>query len=545
MGRSEPPGEEPDHALDTARMALNRRDRSLSARSVITFWQLLAALFIALAVWRLIAVAPDTVAFIARGAFWFLFSAFVVMRLFAAAASMSRPAAGRPGWQGELPVYTLLCPLHREAASVPRLIAALDALDYPADRRDVKLIVEADDADTIAAISAHRLPHGFDVVHVPPARPRTKPKALNYAMASARGAFIAVFDAEDAPHPRQLRAALDEFARGGERLGAVQSPLIIDNAEASWIASQFAAEYAIQFRGILPLLAHVKAPLPLGGAGNHFRREALEDACGWDPFNVTEDADLAYRLARRGWALGVIDTPTYEEAPAELGAWLRQRSRWIKGHLQTWLVLMRNPWRTAREMGLRGFLWMQLVLGGGLIAACAHAPLLALLLLNGVAPQVAQVSAADWILVIVGYATAALAAVFAAFLERDRHLALSALTMPLYWPLSTLAALIAAVELILLPHYWAKTAHGLTRRSTPSGPMTLPVTLSILAASVAIFAFGSWKAVQPPPVFKVWRVPWRYVVLTAGIVGLLMLVHLVNIAGFDTGSQNMGRPRLP
>lgn len=470
MRASEPSGGTPDDALDAARLALNRRDRSLSARSVFGGWQLLVGLLIGVGLWRFAGAAPELAAVVARASFWALFSAFVIMRLFAAAASMSREAPHDAGWQGALPVYTVLCPLHREVASVPGLIAAVAALDYPADKRDVKLVVEAGDAPTIAAIGAQTLPQGFEVVHVPPAQPRTKPKALNYAMASARGDFVAVFDAEDAPHPMQLRAALDAFARGGERLGAVQSPLIVDNADASWIASQFAAEYAIQFRGILPLLAHLRAPLPLGGAGNHFRREALDDAERWDPFNVTEDADLAYRLARRGWTLGVIDLPTYEEAPAELGAWLRQRSRWIKGHLQTWLVLMRNPVRTAREMGLGGFLWMQLVLGGGLIAACAHAPLLGWLLLNAVAPQVAQVSPTDWALVIFGYATASLAAVFAAFIERDRRLALSALTMPLYWPLSTLAALMAIVELLFLPHYWAKTAHGLTRRRTPAGP---------------------------------------------------------------------------
>jgi cellulose synthase/poly-beta-1,6-N-acetylglucosamine synthase-like glycosyltransferase len=397
-----------------------------------------------------------------------VFGAFVVMRLFAAGASLSRGPATASGWRGPAPVYTLLCPLHREAASVPALIAALERLDYPVDKRDVKLVVEADDAGTIAAIEAQTLPIGFELVRVPPASPRTKPKALNYALAGARGEFVAVFDAEDTPQPDQLRAALDAFA-ADPRLGAVQSPLLVDNAEASWIASQFAAEYAIQFRGILPLLAHVRAPLPLGGAGNHFRRKALEDAGGWDPFNVTEDADLAYRLARRGWRLGVIDAPTWEEAPAALGPWLRQRSRWIKGHLQTWLVLMRNPWRTAHEMGLGGFLWMQLVLGGGLVAACAHAPLFALLLLNAVAPDIAQVSGADWALVIFGYATAALAALFAAAIQRDPRLALSALTMPFYWPLSTFAALLAMVELIVSPHYWAKTEHGLTPRGMRQG----------------------------------------------------------------------------
>lgn len=201
------------------------------------------------------------------------------------------------------------------------------------------------------------------------------------------------------------------------------------------------------------------------------KKRAHANTCQNGPklLNVTEDADLAYRLARRRWRLGVIDPPTWEEAPATLGPWLRQRSRWIKGHLQTWLVLMRNPLRTAREMGLGAFLWMQLVLGGGLVAACAHAPLLAWLLFNLAAPATAQVSATDWALVIFGYATASLAALFAAVIQRDARLALSALTMPFYWPLSTLAALMAVLELLVLPHYWAKTAHGLTRRRTP-GP---------------------------------------------------------------------------
>jgi cellulose synthase/poly-beta-1,6-N-acetylglucosamine synthase-like glycosyltransferase len=417
--------------------------------------------------WRAFALAPAA-AFAAARFVWFAaFGAAVVLRLFAAAATMMRDRPRTPGWQDDLPVYTLLCPLHREAAVAPRLVAALARLDYPTDRRDVKLIIEADDHETRAALDAIDLPAGFSVVETPPAAPRTKPKALNYALAAARGDFIAVYDAEDYPHPRQIRAALDAFAHDA-RLGAVQAPLLVDNAASSWIASQFAAEYAVQFLGILPLLAHIGAPLPLGGASNHFRRAALDDAGGWDPFNVTEDADLAYRLARRGWRLGVIDPPTWEEAPARFGPWFRQRTRWIKGHLQTWLVLMRNPFRTARDLGFGGFLWMQLVLGGGLLAALAHLPLLAWLLMAAVAPNIARVTPLDWVLVIAGYVVAALAAAFAAALERNPRLALSVLTMPFYWPLATLAAAVASLEILVRPHYWAKTEHGLTTRETPS-----------------------------------------------------------------------------
>lgn len=189
----------------------------------------------------------------------------------------------------------------------------------------------------------------------------------------------------------------------------------------------------------------------------------------FDPklLNVTEDADLGYRLARAGWGLDTIAPPTWEEAPARFGPWLRQRTRWIKGHFQTWLVLMRNPVRTAGDLGLCGFLWMQLVLGGGLVAACAHAPLLALLVAAALAPGLVTPPPLDWVLVIFGYATASLGALFAAAIGRDRRLALSALTMPLYWPLASLAALAALVEIVVRPHYWAKTDHGRTPRHTP------------------------------------------------------------------------------
>jgi len=457
-----------DTNLEQARLGLHRRAPAMSARRVVRVSQLVAFAAIGGAIWYGLRHAPDVIGAGAHGIAFALFTSAVVLRLFAAAASMLPADDAVARWEGPLPVYTILCPLYREAQSVPALIAALRRLDYAADKLDVKFIVEADDGATLSALLAEALLPGFEVVLVPTASPRTKPKALNYALAKARGDFVAVYDAEDAPHPSQLRAALDAFAAGGERLGAVQAPLLIDNADSSWLASQFAAEYAIQFRGILPLLAHLGAPFPLGGASNHFRRAALEAAGGWDPFNVTEDADLAYRLARHGWRLGVIAPPTWEEAPARFGPWLKQRSRWIKGHMQTWLVLMRNPVRTARELGLGGFLWMQLVLGGGLVAACAHAPLLALLVAATALPDVVTIPPVDWVLVIFGYATASLGALFAAVLERNRRLALSALTMPFYWPLSSIAALWAVVEIVVRPHYWAKTDHGRTRRNTPT-----------------------------------------------------------------------------
>jgi cellulose synthase/poly-beta-1,6-N-acetylglucosamine synthase-like glycosyltransferase len=462
MERAEPGASA--RALDAATRALERLTPDYSARRRMTFVQggLSAAFVFLLAAG--FKAAPALMLRAIEGAAFVFFAALTAFRLAAAAASLAPPEpAPAKRWTGPLPIYTILCPLYREARVLPDLAARLARLAYPAEKLDVKIVLEADDTDTIAAANAIAWPAHVELIVVPPGRPRTKPKALNYALAFARGAFVTVYDAEDAPHPGQLRAALDAFAAGGEDLGCVQAPLLFDNGAASWLTGQFAAEYAVQFGEVLPLLARLGLPLMLGGTSNHFRAHALTSAGGWDPFNVTEDADIGYRLAREGWRLGVIAPPTWEEAPAKLGAWLRQRTRWIKGHIQSWLVLMRDPGRTLRELGLAGFAAMQLILGGAVLASLLHGPLLALLAFAALRTPV-WLGWPSWALAICGYVVAIYNILAAAAATRNWRMALTALTMPLYWPLLTLAALTAIFELVFRPHYWAKTEHGLTQR---------------------------------------------------------------------------------
>jgi cellulose synthase/poly-beta-1,6-N-acetylglucosamine synthase-like glycosyltransferase len=185
--------------------------------------------------------------------------------------------------------------------------------------------------------------------------------------------------------------------------------------------------------------------------------------------NVTEDADLGYRLARDGYHSDVIGPPTCEEAPVTFGAWINQRTRWIKGHMQTWLVLMRDPVRTAREMGLAAFASMQIIFATGLLAAFAHGPL-AFILLTAMLSPYDLLSAADFTLAIVGYCVALFAALTACALSGSLSHARAAFTMPLYWPLASLAAYRALLELIFRPHHWAKTAHGVSLRDQPNFP---------------------------------------------------------------------------
>jgi cellulose synthase/poly-beta-1,6-N-acetylglucosamine synthase-like glycosyltransferase len=374
-----------------------------------------------------------------------------------------------------LPIYSIVVALYREAAAVKDLVAALRALNYPAEKLDIKLALERDDDETIAAVARLHLGPPFEIVMAPRVGPRTKPKALNAALAFVRGSFVAVYDAEDRPEPDQLRLALEAFVAGDPRLACVQARLTIDNAADSWLTRMFTAEYAGLFDVFLPGLAAWRLPLPLGGSSNHFRTSVLRQVGAWDPYNVTEDADLGMRLARFGYRTAVIPSTTYEEAPVHLGPWLRQRTRWLKGWMQTWLVHMRTPRRLARELGLPGFAVFQLLVGGTVLAALVHS-LFALQLAWGLAVAAHDDDATGPLLLglygitlLAGYLISAALALIGLARRRLLDCAWALLLMPVYWLLLSLAAWRALFQLMRAPYRWEKTEHGLARTSRLAG----------------------------------------------------------------------------
>jgi cellulose synthase/poly-beta-1,6-N-acetylglucosamine synthase-like glycosyltransferase len=374
----------------------------------------------------------------------------------------------------ELPVYTIIVALYDEAEAVEGLIAALRRLDYPPEKLDIKLVLEPDDGRTRAALDRLGLGPPFEIVLAPDAGPRTKPKALNAALALARGTFTAVFDAEDRPAPDQLHRALDVFLVEGEATACVQARLTIDNTRDGWLARLFTAEYAGLFDVLLPGLAQRRLPLPLGGSSNHFRTAALREVGGWDAYNVTEDADLGMRLARFGYRAAVIESTTYEEAPARLAAWLRQRTRWFKGWMQTWAVHMREPVKLARALGWSGFATFQLVVGGTVLAALVY-PMFIAMLIYGIAtgrlmPDMADRTATLFFglfgaTLASGYLTSATLGLIGLARRRLLRQAWVLLLMPLHWLLLSLAAWRALYQFVRDPHRWEKTAHGLARTS--------------------------------------------------------------------------------
>ncbi len=443
-------------------LAASRPD--LSAKSGLTIVQCAIGWASVIAFAWFLFTATDATLTVSVFSLVVLFGIIIALRLCAAIRALRQGPTAKPVrvHDSQLPTLTLLIPLLREGPDVVKeLIAAIGRLDYPVGKFDVKVLVEADDVATINAVLECNPPPWFEVIPVPPGEPRTKPKALNYGLANARGAIIAVFDAEDRPDPGQPRAAMAAFQSGGGKLAVVQAPLLIHNGKDGWLARQFEVEYAIHFRVWLPFLAALKLPLALGGTSNYFRKQALIDAGGWDAWNVTEDADIGLRLARMGHSTQTITSPTYEEAPARLRSWMKQRTRWMKGHLQTWLVLMRKPFTAASEIGLIRFIGLQLTFGVSLIASIMHLPLFI-----WIAWCIFQLHSFEWwhaALCIIGYAGVVIAA-FAAQANHARWFTL--LTLPLYWPLQSIAMLFAFVEMKRKPHYWAKTHHG--AKSPPS-----------------------------------------------------------------------------
>ena len=342
------------------------------------------------------------------------------------------------------------------------------------EKLDIKLVLEADDQETREAIAQLHLRPPFEIIIAPDTGPRTKPKALNAALPFVRGAFVAVYDAEDRPEPDQLRLALEAFVASDERLACVQARLTIDNSDDTWLTRLFTAEYASLFDVFLPGLAAWRLPLPLGGSSNHFRTWVLRRIWAWDPYNVTEDADLGMRLARFGYRTAVIHSSTYEEAPSRIGPWLRQRTRWFKGWIQTWLVHMRAPRRLAGELGLPGFAAFQLLAGGTVVAALVHSLFAIELLWACVAAVLSDAEAPRFLgfhaaTLLTGYAISAALGMIGLARWRLLNCAWALLLMPVYWLLLSAAAWRALFQFVLDPYRWEKTEHGLARTSRLAG----------------------------------------------------------------------------
>ncbi|MCK0439353.1 glycosyltransferase [Gordonia alkaliphila] len=372
-----------------------------------------------------------------------------------------------------LPTYTVLVPAYGEPEVIGDLIAHMRALEYPQEKIQVLLLLEADDTPTIEAARSMGEDPIVTVVLVPPAEPRTKPKACNYGMAFATGEIITIYDAEDEPDPLQLRRVAAAFEDADDDVVCVQGKLSFHNATDNLLTRWFTADYGIWFGTLLPGIMASRSPIPLGGTSNHFRRTLLDEIGAWDPHNVTEDADLGIRIAARGYRTEVIDSVTIEEANVDGINWIRQRSRWYKGYMQTWLVHMRHPLQLWRTLGAVQVYRFTMLLAGTPLIACVNMAfwLILVIWISGEPTAIAALFPGPvyylaLISLVIGNSAMIYMNIVAIREERRPELFWSALIVPFYWVLMSIAAIKGMWQLITSPSYWEKTVHGLTSSST-------------------------------------------------------------------------------
>ncbi len=403
----------------------------------------------------------------------YIFASTYRLRLFLIGLKLARisvePAQENKISDKMLPTYTVLVPLFKEAMMIRNLKQALLALDYPLAKIQILLIVEEEDPTTSYAIDAEGFPSHFRKITVPFTFPQTKAKACNYALQFATGEFITIFDAEDKPHPLQLKTVIQEFTNSRPDVACIQCRLCFYNASENWLTKMFALEYATLFNYTLPAVATLFYPVPLGGTSNHLKTHILRLLGGWDSYNVTEDAALGLKIALAGFKTIIINSYTKEEAPITVSAWIKQRSRWIKGYLQTYLVFIRHPIFLFQKYKIGGFIFFNyfIFLSPFLLIMAPLTIYLSISIVNeyddlGLSNHIALLKYLG--IFNLGYGFMQL--IFIAYkVKKPKIISIRWLcwTYPFYFYLHVMAAILAVYKLTVEPHRWDKTEHGVTK----------------------------------------------------------------------------------
>lgn len=406
----------------------------------------------------------------------FLYFADLIFNLYLIYRSFSKPAeiliteddiSRATNW----PSYTVLCPLYKEWQVLPQFVTAMSRLDYPKDKLQVMLLLEEDDMETIAHINKYKLPSYFDIVVVPHSFPKTKPKACNYGLTKATGEYSVIYDAEDVPDPLQLKKTILAFQKADQRVICIQAKLNFYNPHQNLLTRVFTAEYSLWFDLVLTGLQSINAPIPLGGTSNHFRTADLHSLKGWDSFNVTEDADLGMRLVKKGYRTALVDSTTLEEANSGMRNWFGQRTRWIKGYMQTYLLHMRDPREFIQNWTEPHVVTFQLVVGGKILSMFVN-PIMWIITISYFAFRAhigtfiesffpAPILYMGVISLLLGNFLYVYYYMIGCAKHGHHELTKYGIFVPLYWLAMSMAAWVAFYKLLTAPHHWSKTKHGL------------------------------------------------------------------------------------
>ncbi len=449
-------------------------DRPVFHQAIVTFvpWQKITAATLAAILLFWLIVAPYYTLLAVNAAITVFYISSMLYRTLLIDISLRRSrditierSALQPP-NGEWPRYLVQIPLYREGAILPHLVEAMKNLDYPSDKLEIRLLIEEDDEETMAVAKSLDLQKPLVIFPVPVSYPRTKPKACNVGLHDSEAEYLVIFDAEDRPDPDQLKKAAVAFTRVAPNVACIQAKLNFYNPRQNFLTRCFTAEYATWFDLCLPGLDFLRAPIPLGGTSNHFRLKVLRQMGGWDEYNVTEDCDLGLRLFANGWRTRILDSTTWEQACPRLGNWIRQRSRWVKGYIQTYSVHVREPGKTTVGLGIFNNIHFHLLIGGSAFSQLIN-PLYWLLAIYWIFSRSTALSdffpgpifVMGAVCLFVGNFLFAYTSSIACVRRGRGDLAIYGLLMPLYWVLMSVAAWKGFIQLLRNPHYWEKTQH--------------------------------------------------------------------------------------
>jgi glycosyltransferase XagB len=427
-----------------------------------------------------------------------LFSFFLITKGFTSSPEWKIKEEEVNALQDEnLPTYTIFCPLYKEKEVLTQFVSAMEALDYPKDKLQIMLLLEADDALTVNAAYNMNLADHFEIVVVPHSFPKTKPKACNYGLLYARGKYCVIYDAEDMPERDQLKKVVIAFSKSKERVGCIQAKLNFYNPDQNLLTRLFTSEYSLWFELVLTGLQSINAPIPLGGTSNHFETGLLRSLHGWDAFNVTEDCDLGMRLAKGGYETALIDSTTFEEANCQTKNWFNQRTRWIKGYIQTYFVHSRDLAPFIKSKNKIHFPAFQIIVGGKILSMYIN-PLMWTITITYF---VFRSTAGDFIESLYLWPVfymGVFSFVFGNFVyfynymigcaKRGKYeLIKYSFFIPFYWLMMSGAAWVALYRLIKSPHHWSKTVHGLHLKKPVENVQEHSVTSGILQPEPATY----------------------------------------------------------
>ncbi len=258
-----------------------------------------------------------------------------------------RPQPARP--LEHFPVVTMQLPVYNEYYVVERLIHATCELDYPKDRLEIQVLDDSTDEtrDLVASLVESYRQKGFDILHVRrTTRAGFKAGALKEGLKTAKGEFVAIFDADFIPSRDFLRRTLPYFF-SEERVGLVQTRWEHLNSDYSFLTRVQAM--ALDGHFVIEQNVRNKAGffINFNGTGGIWRKECIFDAGNWEADTLTEDLDLSYRAQLKGWKFKFLnDVTSPAELPSEINALKSQQFRWTKGAIETARKILPRVWKS-------------------------------------------------------------------------------------------------------------------------------------------------------------------------------------------------------